>query len=67
VCGMKTPKVIVFPLRRPPLKRFSQWPNDFRIDPPRAIRRYSPRIAVLPSNVIVCRNSASVGTAAHDL
>jgi hypothetical protein len=37
VRGMKTPKVIVFPLRRPPVNRFSQWPNDFRIDPPRAI------------------------------
>jgi hypothetical protein len=50
---MKTPKVIVFPLRTPPASRFYQWQNDFHIDPPRAIRRHAPRIAALPSNVIV--------------
>jgi hypothetical protein len=50
---MKTPKVIVFPLRRPPVNRFSYWPNDLRIDRPRAIRRHAPRMTVLPSNVIV--------------
>ena len=50
---MKTPKVIVFPLRTPPPSRFYPWQNEFRIDPPRAIGRHAPPIAVLPSNVIV--------------
>jgi hypothetical protein len=35
------------------VSRLSYWQNDFRIDPPRAIRRHTRPIAVLPTNVIV--------------